>query len=147
MSRIRPSTDVRPVTEFRANASAFLDQVQSTKRPVVLTQHGRSAAVLLDVGVYEDLLDEVALLRDVRTAEGQIEAGKVAPHSVVARRLKARLLKCRSRGPPWPSNRLPRPLRTSKPTDPQRRCAGSTSCSRQSQRSPSFPMAAERFLK
>jgi prevent-host-death family protein len=93
MSRIRPSTDVRPVTEFRANASAFLDQVQSTKRPVVLTQHGRSAAVLLDVGVYEDLLDEVALLRDIRTAEGQIEAGKVAPHSVVARRLKARLLK------------------------------------------------------
>ena len=93
MSRIRPSTDVRPVTEFRANASAFLDQVQSTKRPVVLTQHGRSAAVLLDVGVYEDLLDEVALLRDIRTAEGQIEAGEVAPHSVVARRLKARLLK------------------------------------------------------
>jgi prevent-host-death family protein len=93
MSRIRPSTDVRPVTEFRANASAFLDQVQSTKRPVVLTQHGRSAAVLLDVGVYEDLLDEVALLRDIRTAEGQIEAGRVAPHSVVARRLKARLLK------------------------------------------------------
>lgn len=93
MPRIRPSTDVRPVTEFRANASAFLDQVQSTKRPVVLTQHGRSAAVLLDVGVYEDLLDEVALLRDIRTAEGQIEAGKVAPHSAVARRLKARLLK------------------------------------------------------
>ncbi len=93
MPRIRPSTDVRPVTEFRANASAFLDQVQSTKRPVVLTQHGRSAAVLLDVGVYEDLLDEVALLRDIRTAEGQIEAGMVAPHSVVARRLKARLLK------------------------------------------------------
>ncbi|MDZ4259590.1 MAG: type II toxin-antitoxin system Phd/YefM family antitoxin [Gemmatimonadales bacterium] len=93
MPRIRPSTDIRPVTEFRANASAFLDQVQSTKRPVVLTQHGRSAAVLLDVGVYEDLLDEVALLRDVRTAEGQIEAGQVATHGVVARRLKARLLR------------------------------------------------------
>ena len=93
MTRIRPSTDVRPVTEFRANASAFLDQVQSTKRPVVLTQHGRSAAVLLDVGAYEDLLDEVALLRDIRSAEGQIETGEVAPHSVVARRLKARLIK------------------------------------------------------
>lgn len=93
MPRIRPSTDVRPVTEFRSNASAFLDQVQSTKRPVVLTQHGRSAAVLLDVGVYEDLLDEVELLRDIRKAEAQIEAGQVAPHSVVSRRLKARLLK------------------------------------------------------
>lgn len=93
MPRMRPSTDVRPVTEFRANASAFLDQVQSTKRPVVLTQHGRSAAVLLDVGVYEDLLDEVALLRDIRAAEAQLEAGQIAPHSVVARRLKARMLK------------------------------------------------------
>ncbi len=93
MPRIRPSTDVRPITEFRANTSAFLDQVQSTKRPVVLTQHGRSAAVLLDVGVYEDLLEEVALLRDIRTAESQIEAGQVAPHRAVARRLKARLLK------------------------------------------------------
>ena len=93
MPRIRPSTDVRPVTEFRANTSAFLDQVQSTKRPVVLTQHGRSAAVLMDVGTYEDLIDELALLRDIQTAEAQIDAGQVAPHGVVARRLKARLLK------------------------------------------------------
>ncbi len=93
MPRIRPSTDIRSATECLANASAFLDQVQSTKRPVVLTQHRRSAAVLLDVGVYEYLLDEVALLRDGRTAEGQIEAGQVAPHGVVARRLRARLLR------------------------------------------------------
>jgi prevent-host-death family protein len=90
MPRIRPSTDVRPVTEFRANTSAFLDQVQSTKRPVVLTQHGRSAAVLMDVGTYEDLIDELALLRDIQTAEAQIDAGQVAPHGVVARRLRAR---------------------------------------------------------
>jgi antitoxin YefM len=93
MSRLRPSTDVRPVTEFRAKASAFLEQVQATKRPVILTQHGRSAAVLLDVGVYEDLLDEVALLRDVRTAEDQVAKGAGVSHAVVSRRLKARLLK------------------------------------------------------
>jgi prevent-host-death family protein len=93
MPRLRPSTDVRPVTEFRANASAFLEQVQATKRPVILTQHGRSAAVLLDVAVYEDLLDELALLRDVRTAEDQVAKGAGASHAVVVRRLKARLLK------------------------------------------------------
>ena len=48
---------------------------------------------LLDVGVYEDLLDEVALLRDIHVAEEQVEQGKVVAHSVAARRLKARLLK------------------------------------------------------
>ncbi len=93
MSRLYPSTDIRPVTEFRARASAFLEQVQATKRPVILTQHGRSAAVLLDVTVYEDLMEELALLRDVRTAEEQVAKGEGASHAVASRRLKARLLK------------------------------------------------------
>jgi len=93
VSRLRLTKDVRPVTEFRANASAFLDQVQETRRPVVLTQHGRSAAVLLNVEVYEGLLDEVALLRDIKTAERQVAAGKTTTHAAVAKRLRNKLLK------------------------------------------------------
>lgn len=58
------------MTEFRAHASAFLEQIRATKRAVILTQHGRSAAVLLDVAVYEDLIGELALLREGRTARG-----------------------------------------------------------------------------
>ncbi len=61
---LRPSQDVRPVTEFRAHTSAFLEQIRATKRAVILTQHGRSAAVLLDVAVYEELLGEVAQRRE-----------------------------------------------------------------------------------
>ena len=90
MAVFRPSVDVRPVTEFRAHTSAVLEQVQTTKRPVVLTQHGRSAAVLLDVGVYESLVEEVALARDVRTAEAQLDAGTGIPHEVVEARLRER---------------------------------------------------------
>ena len=63
-SQLCPSLDVRPVTEFRAHASAFLDQIRTTKRAVILTQHGRSAAVLLDVSAYEELLSELAALRE-----------------------------------------------------------------------------------
>ncbi len=66
LPRLCPSQDVRPVTEFRAHASAFLQQIRDTKRAVILTQHGRSAGVLLDVEVYEDLLGELALLRENR---------------------------------------------------------------------------------
>ena len=93
MSRWRPSQDVRPVTEFRANASAVLDQVQATRRPVILTQHGRSTAVLLDVSVYEALLEELAVLRDIKTAEAQVAKGRVTSHSIVAKRLRAKLIK------------------------------------------------------
>jgi prevent-host-death family protein len=86
MSRLRPTTDVRPVTEFRANTSAIIEQMHSTGRPVILTQHGRSAAVLLDPGVYESLIDEVELLRDLAISEAQIAAGQVVPHEEVVRR-------------------------------------------------------------
>jgi prevent-host-death family protein len=93
MAQLRPSTDVRPVTEFRANTSAVLDQVHATKRPVILTQHGRSAAVLMDVEVYEGLLDEVALLRAVRSGEQEMLQGDVVPHDEVETRVRARLAK------------------------------------------------------
>ena len=67
--RLRPSQDVRPVTEFRAHTSEFLEQIRTTRRAVILTQHGRSAAVLLDVGVYEELLGEPALPPESRIPE------------------------------------------------------------------------------
>ena len=93
MPPLRPSADVLPITEFRAKTSAMLNQLHATKRPVVLTQHGRSAAVVMDVGVYEGLLDEIALLRDVRVAEEQIARGEGIPHEEVVARLRKRLIK------------------------------------------------------
>ena len=93
MAVLRPSVDVRPVTEFRSNTSAVLEQVQRTKRPVILTQHGRSAGVLLDVDSYEALVEEVAVIRDIRTAEAQLDAGLGIPHKVIEKRLRERYLK------------------------------------------------------
>lgn len=91
MAKIKPSRDIQPVTEFRANAAQFIEQVQTTGEPVILTQHGRSAAVLLDVESYESMMDELALLRDVRTAEEQVAAGKGLTHASVTKKLRARL--------------------------------------------------------
>jgi len=71
----------------------MLTRLQATKRPVVLTQHGRGAAVVMDVSVYEGMLDEIAILRDIRIAEDQIARGEVAPHDEVVARLKAKLIK------------------------------------------------------
>ena len=92
MPPLRPSTDVRPVTEFRANTSAVIEQMHATKRPVILTQHGRSTAVLLDVDVYESLIDEIELLRNLQIAEAQIEAGQTIPHDEVAARMREKYI-------------------------------------------------------
>ena len=91
MSQVHPSQDIRPLTDFRANAAAVVQQVQDTHRPVILTQHGRSAAVLLAVDTYETLLEELALLRDVRAAEQQVAAGEGVSQTAAGRELRARL--------------------------------------------------------
>lgn len=88
LPRLCPSQDVRPVTEFRAHASAFLQQIRDTKRAVILTQHGRSAAVLLDVAVYEDLLGELTLLRENRdrTKQALVADNGSSPDNTAERR-------------------------------------------------------------
>jgi antitoxin YefM len=80
MPKVLPTEDVRPLSEFRANAAAFVNQVRETKRPLILTQHGRSAAVLLDVKAYEDLIEHAELLHDIEVAEAQIAEGKFIEH-------------------------------------------------------------------
>jgi prevent-host-death family protein len=81
MPKVLPTEDVRPLSEFRANAAAFVNQVRETRRPLILTQHGRSAAVLLDVKAYEDLVEHAELLHDVQLAEVQIAEGKYIEHA------------------------------------------------------------------
>ena len=91
MAFLKPSEDIQPLSEFRANAAAVLKQVQTTRRPVVLTQHGRGAAVLLALDRYEALVEELELLRDIQIAETEVAAGKGVAHS----KARARLLKRR----------------------------------------------------
>lgn len=82
MQPIRFSRDIRPLSEFRANAAAFVQQVRTTRRPLVLTQHGKSAAVLLDVEEYERLVDRAELLEDIAAAEAELERGEGVDHAV-----------------------------------------------------------------
>jgi prevent-host-death family protein len=76
IQRLRLDTDIKPVSEFRANAAGLIDQVKSSGRPLVLTQRGHSTAVVLDVSEYEQMVDEIDLLRDIRTAVQQIDTGR-----------------------------------------------------------------------
>jgi len=86
---IKLDRDIRPVSEFRANAAELIEQVKSSGRPLVLTQRGHSAAIVLDVVEYERMVEEIELLTDVRTAVAQIESG----HGISNREAKAELRK------------------------------------------------------
>ena len=91
MPKVLPTEDIRPLSGFRANAAAFVNQVKETKRPLILTQHGRSAAVLLDVAEYESLVEQVELLRDIRQAERELAQGKGIEHAEAKEKVMARM--------------------------------------------------------
>ena len=88
---LRIATDIKPVSDFRANAAGMIEQVKASGRPLVLTQRGESAAVLLDVAVYQQLIEELELLSDVRTAMKQVDEGKVISNRKAKAELRKRL--------------------------------------------------------
>jgi len=81
MRRIDLEHDVRPISDVRKNAAEVIEHVRTTKRPVLITQHGRGAAVLLDVAEYERLLEEDQIRRSVAAGIDDANAGRVRPHS------------------------------------------------------------------
>ena len=87
MHRIQLSQDIRSLSEFRANVASFIDQVHKTNRPLIITNHGKSTAVLLNVEGYESLLDKLELLAEIQQAEKEIENGKTISHSLVKRQM------------------------------------------------------------
>ena len=88
MPSVKPTEDIQPLTAFRANAASFVDQVRQSGRPLVLTQHGKSAAVLLGAADYEALIEELEVLRDVHRSERDLAEGRSVPHEEVARELR-----------------------------------------------------------
>ncbi len=88
--RLKTNSDIKPVSEFRANAAELIEQVRSSGRPLVLTQRGHSAAVLLDVEEYERMVEEIELLSDVRTSLQQLEAGQAVSNRDAKAELRRR---------------------------------------------------------
>ena len=81
MQRLILDQDIKPMSEFRAHTAACIQQAQKSKRPVVITQHGKSAAVLIDVSEFEAMSQKLELLEDIARGEALIDEGKGIPHS------------------------------------------------------------------
>ncbi|MGH7962118.1 MAG: type II toxin-antitoxin system Phd/YefM family antitoxin [Candidatus Binatia bacterium] len=68
--------NILPVTDLRQDAAAVLKRVCRSKEPVVITQRGRAAAVLLSAEAYQQAEHERQLLRLLARGEKEIAEGK-----------------------------------------------------------------------
>ena len=69
------SNDIEPLSAFRKKSADFIKRLKKEKRPIILTQHGKSAAVLMDVVEYERFSKKMDMLEDLLEAKQQVQQG------------------------------------------------------------------------
>jgi prevent-host-death family protein len=64
-----------PISDLRQDAAKVLKRVRDSKEPLVITQRGRAAAVMLSVEAFEQSERDRELLRLLAKGDREIEAG------------------------------------------------------------------------
>ena len=82
-----PTTIPRPVTDLRRRPTERIHQIQQDRVPILLTDRGEPAAVLLDLETYEELHRRLELLDGVLRGEAAHAEGAVLTHAAAGRRL------------------------------------------------------------
>ena len=68
--------NIVPITDLRQDATAILKRVAMAREPIVITQRGRAAAVMVSIEAYEHSQHELEILRLLARGEKEIEVGK-----------------------------------------------------------------------
>src|ERR1035437_7191683 len=90
MKAIRPS-DVVPIGEFKNQAASWLRRARTAGHPVVITQNGKTAGVLLSPAEFEKIQYDQALATSIDRGLAELDAGEGSQTDELERRLKQRL--------------------------------------------------------
>ena len=69
-------SNIIPVSDLRQDAAKLLKQLKNTKEPLIITQRGRAAAVMIGVAAYEKPEHEKELLLLLARGDRETEKGK-----------------------------------------------------------------------
>lgn len=70
-------SNIRPLTDFRKNMKEYIAELNSNKQPIILTQHGKSAAVLLDTEKFQEMQNQIEFMRKVALGLEDYKHGRV----------------------------------------------------------------------
>ena len=68
--------NILPVSDLRQDAANVLKKLRESKEPIVITQRGRAAAVMIGVEAYEKSEHDKELLHLLAKGEREIEIGE-----------------------------------------------------------------------
>jgi prevent-host-death family protein len=64
--------NIHSLTDFKRNANAYVEQLQATQLPLVLTVNGKAAVVVQEAGAFQSLIDRI------KSIESELQSFKLA---------------------------------------------------------------------
>lgn len=76
------------VTTLKRQATRILSELQEKKDTILITEHGRPAAYLVDVQTYERLCHKIRILEGIALGEKAVQNGQTITHEQAKMRMK-----------------------------------------------------------
>jgi prevent-host-death family protein len=75
------------VTTLERQATELLSELERSRKPILITQHGLPSAYLVDVESYETLQRRMGLLEGIARGEKAVEDGRTLTHAQAKQRM------------------------------------------------------------
>lgn len=90
MKPLRVSRDIVPVGEFKGQAGRWLRRASESGQPIVITQNGRPAGVLVSATEFDRMIERQRFLESVAGGIADADAGRTMGTAELRRRLAVR---------------------------------------------------------
>jgi len=90
MGELSVSEDIVPLGEFKAHAGQLLRRVRGSHQPLVITQNGHPAGVVLSPVEFDRLRERQRFLESVAAGLADAEAGRVVDRATLTEALAER---------------------------------------------------------
>ena len=90
MPNLRVAEDIVPLSDFKARASELLKRLAETGAPMVITQNGRAAGVLLSPTEFDVLTERARFANAVAEGLDDAGSGRVVSHQSMVAEVQTR---------------------------------------------------------
>jgi len=83
--------DIKSISYVKANAADLIDQINETRRPLVVTQNGEARAIMVDPVSYQNMIDGIKIMKLLSQSEADVSKGKRTEQSEFFSKLEKKL--------------------------------------------------------
>ena len=76
------------VTTLKRQATRLIAEIQEDRNPVLITEHGRPAAYLVDVQTFDNQQSRILLLEGIARGERAVQEKRTVTHEQAKKRMK-----------------------------------------------------------